>query len=70
MYRDLSVPATLLANVNAPSCWLKWRKKSAGIKLPNLLSFRSYSSIFLPSRRRSEGIYFPKNSENGRHQMP
>jgi len=70
MYRDLSVPATLLGNVNAPSCWLKWRKKSAGIKLPDLLSFGSYSSIFLPSRHCLEGICVMKDNQNGRHQMP
>jgi len=44
--------------------------KSADIKSPNLLSFRSYSSIFLPSRHRFKGIYVPKNDRNGRHQMP
>jgi hypothetical protein len=44
-------------------------KKKASSKCNNSLSYRDYSSTFLPSRRRFEGFCFPKNSENGRHQM-
>ena len=60
----------LLGSVNEPFCWSKWRKKSAGIKSPNLLSFNSFSPIFLPSRHSFEGICLPKNYPNDLHQMP
>jgi hypothetical protein len=70
MYRDLSPCAILRGKVNTPFCWSNWRKESADIKSPNLLSFNSYSPIILPSRHCFEDIRFPKNNRNGRHQMP